>query len=70
MRYLCLHITLYQICIIGKVVPEKMWRVLIAREAAQHVAVVCCDISLGFDTADQALVTKTIQHYGTRGLAL
>lgn len=50
-------------------VREVVYRVLRAREAGRHVAVVCCDLSRAFDTADHALVADKLAHYGIRGPA-
>jgi hypothetical protein len=50
-------------------VREVVYSVLRAREARRHVAVVCCDLSRAFDTADHALVADKLAHYGIRGPA-
>ncbi|XP_048003927.1 uncharacterized protein LOC125240123 [Leguminivora glycinivorella] len=50
-------------------VREVVRCVLGAREAGRHVAVICCDLSRAFDTADHALVAKKLDHYGIRGPA-
>ncbi|XP_063531441.1 uncharacterized protein LOC134742322 [Cydia strobilella] len=51
-------------------VCEVMWRVLSAREAGQHVALLCCDLSRAFDTADHQLIADKLSFYGIRGPAL
>ncbi|KAI5632155.1 reverse transcriptase (RNA-dependent DNA polymerase) domain-containing protein [Phthorimaea operculella] len=51
-------------------VREVVWSVLGAREAGLQVAVLCCDLSRAFDTADHSLVANKLDHYGLRGPAL
>ncbi|KAJ2952537.1 hypothetical protein O0L34_g6856 [Tuta absoluta] len=51
-------------------VREVVYRVLNAREEGRHVALVCCDLSRAFDTANHALVADKLSHYGIRGLPL
>ncbi|XP_061723654.1 uncharacterized protein LOC133529862 [Cydia pomonella] len=41
-----------------------------AREAGGHIAIICCDLSRAFDTADHALVADKLDHYRVRGPAL
>ncbi|XP_063391195.1 uncharacterized protein LOC134676740 [Cydia fagiglandana] len=50
-------------------VREVVRGVLSAREAERHVAVICCDLSRAFDTADHALVADKLAYYGIRGPA-
>ncbi|XP_061710667.1 uncharacterized protein LOC133520314 [Cydia pomonella] len=50
-------------------VREVVRGVLSAREAERYVAVICCDLSRAFDTADHALVADKLAHYGIRGPA-
>ncbi|XP_048003996.1 uncharacterized protein LOC125240215 [Leguminivora glycinivorella] len=40
-----------------------------AREARRPVAVICCDLSRAFDTADHSLIADKLAHYGIRGPA-
>ncbi|XP_047989814.1 uncharacterized protein LOC125229081 [Leguminivora glycinivorella] len=51
-------------------VREVVRDVLHAREAGRHVAVICCDLSRAFDTADHSLVAEKLAHCGIRGPAL
>ncbi|XP_063384371.1 uncharacterized protein LOC134670474 [Cydia fagiglandana] len=51
------------------VVREVVRCVLRAREAERYVAVICCDLSRAFDTADHALVADKLAHYGIRAAA-
>ncbi|XP_063379476.1 uncharacterized protein LOC134666254 [Cydia fagiglandana] len=51
-------------------VREVVWRVLSAREAGQHVALLCCDLSRAFGTADHQLIADKLSFYGIRGPAL
>ncbi|XP_061717490.1 uncharacterized protein LOC133525217 [Cydia pomonella] len=51
-------------------VREVMWRVLSAREAGLHVALLCCDLSRAFDTADHHLIADKLNFYGMRGPVL
>ncbi|KAI5643457.1 reverse transcriptase (RNA-dependent DNA polymerase) domain-containing protein [Phthorimaea operculella] len=48
-------------------VREVVWRVLSAREAGRHAALVCCDLSRAFDTADHSLIAEKLSHYGIQG---
>ncbi|XP_061710654.1 uncharacterized protein LOC133520301 [Cydia pomonella] len=50
-------------------VREVVRCVLRAREAGRYVAVICCDLSRAFDTADHALVADKLAYYGIRGAA-
>ncbi|XP_047998898.1 uncharacterized protein LOC125236251 isoform X1 [Leguminivora glycinivorella] len=43
--------------------------VMSAREARRPVAVICCDLSRAFDTADHSLIADKLAHYGIRGPA-
>lgn len=51
-------------------VREVVWRTLSSREAGLQVAVVCCDLSRAFDTANHGLIAQKLSHYGIRGPAL
>lgn len=51
-------------------VREVVWRVVSAREKGLQVALVCCDLSRAFDTANHQLVAAKLEHYGIRGPAL
>ncbi|XP_061719991.1 uncharacterized protein LOC133527116 [Cydia pomonella] len=51
-------------------VREVIHCALRAREAGRQVAIICCDLSRAFDTADHALVADKLGHYGVRGPAL
>ncbi|KAI5643542.1 reverse transcriptase (RNA-dependent DNA polymerase) domain-containing protein [Phthorimaea operculella] len=48
---------------------EVVIQILRAREAGQQVALVCCDLSRAFDTADHELIGQKLQYYGIRGKA-
>ncbi|KAJ2949688.1 hypothetical protein O0L34_g15619 [Tuta absoluta] len=51
-------------------VREVIRGVLSARETKHYVAIICCDLSRAFDTADHHLIQKKLDHYGIRGPAL
>ncbi|KAI5643972.1 reverse transcriptase (RNA-dependent DNA polymerase) domain-containing protein [Phthorimaea operculella] len=51
-------------------VREVVQGVLEARERRDHVAVLCCDLSRAFDTADHRLLADKLGHYGIRGRSL